>query len=107
MRRPALSILASVAPLLAMAARADAPLDFDKDVKPIFEQQCFKCHGPDQQKSGLRLDVKANALKGGDSGEPAIVPGSAHKSNLLKVVVSDDPEQAMPPKGDRLKPQQI
>src|SRR5438309_6743855 len=107
MRSLARSIRVVLLSLLPVAAYADVPLDFDKDVKPIFEQQCFKCHGPDKQKAGLRLDVKASALKGGDSGEPAIVPGSPHKSNLLKVVTTDDPEQTMPPKGDRLKPQQI
>src|SRR3954468_2377516 len=93
--------------MLPVAARADVPLAFDKDVKPIFEQSCFKCHGPDKQKAGLRLDVKASALKGGDSGEPAVVPGSSLKSHLIKLVSTDDPEQAMPPKGDRLKPQEI
>lgn len=88
-------------------ARAQAPPDFDKDIRPILEQNCFKCHGPEKQKAGLRLDLKINALKGGESGEPAIVPGNGIRSHLLKAVSSNDPEQVMPPKGERLKPGEI
>jgi len=86
---------------------AAPPPDFDRDVKPILEQNCFKCHGPDKQKAGLRLDQKPSVLKGGESGEPAVVPGNLPKSHLLTLVTTNDPDQAMPPKGDRLKPQEI
>ncbi len=82
--------------------RAAVPLDYDKDVKPVLEARCFKCHGAEKQKSGLRLDVKESALKGGESGEPAIVPGNALKSHLLKLVMSNDPAEVMPPKGERM-----
>ena len=82
--------------------RAAVPLDYDKDVKPVLEARCFKCHGPEKQKAGLRLDVKESVLKGGESGEPAVVPGNALKSHLLKLVMSNDPTEYMPPKGDRL-----
>src|SRR6059058_5144145 len=88
--------------VMCVPALAAAPPDFDYDVKPILEQYCFKCHGPEKQKSGLRLDVKESALKGGESGEPAIVPGNALKSHLLKLVSSNDPSEIMPPKGERL-----
>ncbi|MDG2324638.1 MAG: hypothetical protein P8M08_14075, partial [Akkermansiaceae bacterium] len=43
-------------------------VDFEKEIKPIFEERCIKCHGPDKQKSELRLDQRAVMLKGGDSG---------------------------------------
>src|SRR3954470_15226513 len=89
------------------AAAAPAPPEFDKDVKPILEQHCFKCHGPDKQKAGLRLDQKPSVLKGGESGEPAVVPGNGIKSHLLQVVTTTDPDLAMPPKGERLKPEEI
>jgi mono/diheme cytochrome c family protein len=92
---------------VALPAMAEQPMDFDRDVRPILEQHCFKCHGPEKQKGGLRLDVKPAALKGGDSGEPAIVPGNSLKSHLIQLVSSNDPEQAMPPKGERLKPEEI
>src|SRR3954470_24465710 len=100
--------LALVALLAACPwASAEAPPDFDRDVRPILEQHCFKCHGPDKAKAGLRLDQKPSALKGGESGTPAVVPGNLLKSHLLKVVTTDDPEQAMPPKGERLKPAEV
>src|SRR2546423_2049190 len=104
--RPSLGTLAVVV-LFAQSAQAAPPPDFDRDVRPILEQHCFKCHGPEKQKGGLRLDVKPAALKGGDSGEPAIVPGNSLKSHLIQLVSSNDPEQAMPPKGERLKPEEI
>src|SRR5262245_52449291 len=62
--------------LPAPAARA---VDFQKDVQPIFARACYSCHGPRRQKSGYRLDVKAEALKGGDRG-PAIRPGQSGSS---------------------------
>ena len=49
----------------AVAVRAAMPLDYDKDVKPVLESRCFKCHGPEKQKAGLRLDVKESVLTGG------------------------------------------
>src|SRR5438105_1815193 len=96
---------------LALCARAvsaaERSPDFERDVRPILAQHCFDCHGPEKHKGGLRLDQKPSLLKGGDSGEPAIVPGSAVKSHLLKMVSSTDPEEAMPPKGERLTGAQV
>jgi mono/diheme cytochrome c family protein len=93
--------------LVPLGARAAAPPDFDHDVRPILQQYCFKCHGPEKQKGGLRLDQKTRAFKGGDSGEPAIVPGNSSESHLIELVTSKDEDQAMPPKGDRLKAQEV
>ena len=63
---------------------------------------CFKCHGPEKQRGGLRLDSRTSVLKGGDSGEPAIVPGDPDASALLERVASDDSNVRMPPKGEPL-----
>src|SRR6266487_481853 len=60
-------------------------VDFEKDVKPIFAAQCYKCHGPEKQKSDYRLDIKMSALKGGSIGG-AIVPGDSAKSLLVQYV---------------------
>ena len=91
------------------AASAAAP-DFARDVRPILEKNCFGCHGPEKQKSGYRLDVREIALKGGDSGNAAIVPHDAKHSPLVRFVSGEDEEILMPPKkGDaqQLKPEQI
>src|SRR5437763_7861639 len=77
------------------------PVDYDRDVKPIFAKHCTSCHGADKQKSSLRLDRRAGALAGGDGGA-AIVPGKSADSRLIKLVSSDDPDVRMPPKGARL-----
>jgi mono/diheme cytochrome c family protein len=77
------------------------PVDYDRDVKPIFAKHCASCHGPDKQKSGLRLDRRTDALAGGDGGK-VIVPGKAAQSPLIKLVLSEDAGERMPPKGPRL-----
>jgi len=56
-------------------------------VKPIFAKHCISCHGPEKQKGGLRLDRKADAFAGGDSGT-AFAPGKPADSLLLKKVTS-------------------
>ena len=78
---------------------------FEKDVRPLLRTKCLSCHGPDKQAGGLRLDSLQSALKGGDSG-PAIVPGDAAKSLLVKAVRFDDPDLQMPPK-DQLAAKEI
>ena len=84
-----------VAPLPPAASRA---VDFDRDIKPIFDQQCQRCHGPEKPKNHFRLDQRAAALKGGDSGV-AIVPGNSAESRLIQIVAGMDSEMVMPPKG--------
>jgi hypothetical protein len=76
-------------------------------VRPIFEQHCYECHGAKKQKSGLRLDLKATALKGGDEHGPNIVAGKVKESSLLQMVTSDDKDERMPPKGERLSAAEI
>src|SRR5215213_2486642 len=83
------------------AAAAEAP-DFSRDVRPIFERHCLKCHGPEKQKGGLRFDVKEGAFKAGESGERPIVPKRASESRLIKLVTSLKDDEWMPPKGQRL-----
>ena len=84
-----------------------APVDFVRDVRPIFEKHCQDCHGPDKQKSGFRLDVKVEAFKGGDKHAPDIIAGKAGSSPLIQMVTSTDKEERMPPKGERLSPAEI
>ena len=83
--------------LLGAAIQA-APVDFVRDVQPVFRQHCYGCHGPDKQKNGLRLDVKRDALKGGDEHAPDIVPGKSAESPLYRFVSGADAKIIMPPK---------
>ena len=78
-------------------------VDFQRDIRPILSNQCFKCHGPAVQKGGVRLDSQESALK-----KKAIVPGKIDASKLVERILADDDER-MPPKsvGERLKPAQI
>lgn len=77
-------------------------VDFVKDIQPIFGSHCYDCHGAEKQKSGLRLDVRSRALKGGEYEGPNIIPGDAEASNLIHFVRGDDGEKTMPPKGEGL-----
>lgn len=89
------------------AQRAEAAIDFEKDIQPILEENCWHCHGEDEQESGLRLDKRAMMLRGGDYGLPTLVPGHPEKSYLIEVVEHRDPDMAMPTDGDKLPEQQI
>jgi hypothetical protein len=77
-------------------------INFEDEVLPILEDYCIDCHGPDKQKSGFRVDRRANLLKGGDTGMAAILPGKPEKSYMIEVLKSNDPEINMPPKGGPL-----
>src|SRR5438874_2157371 len=85
-----------------------ADVRFNRDIRPILSNHCFKCHGPDLKKGGLDLQNRDAALKTLKSGNVAFVPGKAKESQLIERVSAgaDDPRH-MPPKGERLKPEQI
>lgn len=78
---------------------AAEPLAFNRDIRPIFSKTCFTCHGPDAAavKGGLRLDVREHALRGGESGKPAIVPGRPDESLMIRRIRSSAPDEVMPP----------
>jgi len=78
-----------------------SPVDFARDIHPLLAKNCFSCHGPDKQKNGLRLDMKAAAFAGGDSGK-VIVPGKSAESKLIHMVAGLVEDGLMPPKGTRL-----
>jgi len=82
-------------------------VDFDRDIRPIFQARCLECHGPTKQKGGFRLDDRDAALKGGENHSPAIHPGKSAESPLIKFVAGLAPDTRMPPKGEALSSEQI
>lgn len=93
------SILISLVLMVSVGPAFAAAPDFQRDIGPILAEHCTQCHGVDaaQRQSGLRLDVRENALAGGDSGAPAIVPGQPDKSELLRRITSSEADERMPP----------
>ncbi len=90
-----IGVLAAV-PLLHAA---DPAIEYNRDVRPILSDKCFKCHGFDAntRKAKLRLDVREEALKPGKSGEIPIVPRDAERSELIRRITSTDDDEVMPP----------
>ncbi|MCS7166719.1 MAG: PSD1 and planctomycete cytochrome C domain-containing protein [Gemmatales bacterium] len=80
---------------------------FNWDVRPILSNRCFKCHGPDLQKGDLDLHNRDKALRGGKSGQPAIVPGKSDASELIRRVISSDKSYRMPRGADPLPEHEI
>ena len=96
--------------LLVAHASVDAvdDIDFGTQIKPLLASKCFDCHGPDTQESHLRLDRRAAMLRGGDSGEPAIVTGDGEHSHLMKLVRGTESGKRMPPdEADQLSKNEI
>lgn len=85
---------------------ANHKVNFSKEVKPIFEASCIKCHGRGKEKGGFRLDSRETFLKGGDTGA-AVVPGKSAESFLIELVQGFDPDAIMPQKGSKLTAEQI
>ena len=98
-------LLATSLSALRTSAAADKP-DFERQIRPLLQQRCGNCHGPNVRKGGLRLDARAAFFKGGDSG-PVIVAGDPDSSELLRRLRSTDPDQQMPPEGPRLPSEEI
>lgn len=83
---------------LVLVAKAHA-VDFNRDIRPLLAQHCFKCHGMDEhgRKGELRLDHRESATGKAKSGETAIVPGHPESSELVRRIFSRDEDEVMPP----------
>ncbi len=84
---------------IAAPVGSAAPLDFNRDVKPILAENCFVCHGPDEgsRKANLRLDRAAAAMSETESGAQAIVPGDPSASEVIARIETADDDSRMPP----------
>ena len=98
----------SAAGFSSKAAAADDPTVYGNVIAPIFHAKCVSCHGPDKKKGKMAMHTMELLLKGGSSGEKAIVPNHADQSEIfLRIELPEDDEDHMPPEGkDQLTPQE-
>src|SRR5262245_1071013 len=104
------TLLAGLRPEARAEDKSAAPkVHFNRDIRPILSNSCFKCHGPDLKKGGLDLQNRDSATKPLRSGEPAVVPGNSAESVLIRKITAEEDSDRMPPpgKGERLKPEQV
>jgi len=89
----------------------DRAIDFNRDIRPLLSDNCYACHGPDEEQrtGGFRLDVKASVFGEAKSGSRPIVPGDVDASEILRRLATDDVDLRMPPaeSGKPLTPEQI
>ena len=79
----------------AQGASPDSDVFFDV-IQPLLKSKCVSCHGAEKQEANLRLDSLAAAKRGGDNG-PALIPGDAKNSLLMRAIRHDDDVAEMPP----------
>jgi hypothetical protein len=96
--------------LVTTLGAAEAPLTFNRDVRPMIAEACFHCHGPDSvtRKADLRLDTEAGFF-GKDGAEAVVIPGKPEESSLYSRLITKDEDDLMPPPDSHkeLKPEQI
>jgi hypothetical protein len=85
---------------------ADRRVEFIRDIKPLLESSCIKCHAHGQKKGAFQIDSRELFLKGGESG-PAAKPGQSADSLVVKLVAGMDPDKIMPAKGPPLTANQV
>jgi hypothetical protein len=117
LRGPKSRLLAALAIVVAIAgalgwvqsrrARANDRVDFSRDIRPIFNQNCVACHGGVRQKNNVSFIYRDEALGKGDSGKRTIVPGNPDASELMTRITSKDPDARMPYHAPVLRPDQI
>lgn len=91
--------IAVIVAMLNPALAADR-IEFNRDIRPILSDNCFACHGPDEKtrQGGLRLDIAEQSRLKLASNKAAVVPGNLGDSELIRRILSTDPNETMPPK---------
>jgi len=89
------------------AGGSTAPVDFGREVKPIFAERCISCHGPDKAEGGLNLTDRKSVVGELESGSTAVIPGKPDKSELVRRITSADHSERMPPEGKPLEPAEV
>ena len=82
-------------------------VDFNRDIRPILNNNCLGCHGGVKKSGGFSMLFKEEAFQENDSGIPAIIPGDPENSELIIRALHTDPEMRMPLDADPLKPEEI
>jgi hypothetical protein len=84
---------------------AEPAVSFNHQIRPLLSDRCFTCHGPDEnaRKGKLRLDLEADSRKPLDDGWQAIKPGDPARSEVVRRILSTDPDELMPPPDSNLK----
>src|SRR5437763_12937040 len=105
-------IVLVITPVIAMIgflvfSSHSSAVDFNAQVKPIFNKKCITCHGGVRRKSGFSLLFRADALAKNKSGKPAIIPGDSEHSEMIRRLTVSDPDERMPYKHEPLSKEEI
>jgi len=92
--------------LAKLPPAATRPIEFSRDIRPILEASCVKCHGRGKAKGDWKIDSREAFLQPGESGLSTLLGDSAH-SRLIHLVAGTDPDEVMPQKGTKLTPEQV
>lgn len=101
------ALVGSVGGAWAGAAGASRPVEFESQIRPLFERKCYECHGPEGGDSDLSLATRSRAFAPAESGISVIVPEASSLSLLIDVVSSDDPDERMPKDRAPLSPPEV
>ncbi|RMG18504.1 MAG: DUF1553 domain-containing protein [Bacteroidetes bacterium] len=100
-------LLLGLGSLRFISGKTPDQIDFNASIRPILNKKCLSCHGGVKRKGGLSLLFRQEALKAGDSGRPAIVPGKPEASEMVARIRHHDPEERMPLKEEALSQEEI
>jgi len=100
-------VLLAASLVIFISSTRSKQVDYNTQVKPIFNKKCISCHGGVRRKSGFSLLFRADALAINKSGKPAIVPGDPDRSEMIRRLTLKDPEERMPFKHDPLSDREI
>ncbi|HTE23754.1 DUF1553 domain-containing protein [Flavitalea sp.] len=101
-----ITLLVGVVLLFTLSSSRKA-IDFNTEVKPIFNSKCITCHGGVKRESGFSVLFRTEALANAESGKPAIIPGDPENSEMIRRLTLNDPEERMPFKHEPLTKDQI
>ena len=102
---PALANAATTSPTIVAIASGNTamPVEFTGDIQPLLERSCVACHSGERPKGGFQITDRPAMLRGGNRGEPAVIPGNPDAGSLLSLVQDREDDLEMPPLAKRSK----